>query len=100
MRDNGPMILLITGVLSVIIGMGLWLTDTKPEPAPELSRVTPMQIEHDEPQLLMVEFRDDEPRLFSPCASEDSTDCFWWAPTRGNGKGRPFINVDSHTLYL
>lgn len=28
-----------------------------------------------------------------PCATEDSSDCIWDAPNRGNGEGRSFVDV-------
>lgn len=28
------------------------------------------------------------------CETEDSSDCFWHAPTRGNGRGNSFVDID------
>lgn len=32
-----------------------------------------------------------------PCATEDSTDCYWDAESRGNGDGIPFIDMGGVT---
>jgi hypothetical protein len=34
-----------------------------------------------------------------PCPTEDADDCYWDAPTMGNGSGRSFITVDGTTTY-
>jgi hypothetical protein len=35
----------------------------------------------------------------TPCATEDSEDCFWDATVRGNGEGRSFWNVDGWLIF-
>lgn len=37
--------------------------------------------------------------ILTQCAEEDSTNCYWDATKRGNGKGRNFININGHTFY-
>lgn len=32
--------------------------------------------------------------VLPPCKYEDSADCFWHAPTMGNGVGRSFVDID------
>lgn len=32
--------------------------------------------------------------VLPPCVAEDSADCFWYAPERGNGRGDSFVDVD------
>lgn len=34
----------------------------------------------------------------TPCAQEDSINCYWDAATMGNGQGSSFVNLDG-TLY-
>lgn len=34
-----------------------------------------------------------------PCPTEDSDDCYWDAPSMGNGSGRSFVTVDGTTTY-
>ena len=34
-----------------------------------------------------------------PCATEDSDDCYWDAPTMGNGHGRSFVVIDGHYFF-
>jgi len=36
----------------------------------------------------------------SPCATEDSRDCYWLASEHGNRSGRSFIDVGGETIYL
>lgn len=36
----------------------------------------------------------------TPCATEDSTNCYWDATTHGNGQGRSFIDVDGTAYFL
>lgn len=31
---------------------------------------------------------------FQPCATEDSTQCYWNAQTQGNGEGTSFIAIN------
>ncbi len=38
--------------------------------------------------------------ILPPCASEDSDQCYWDAPNRGNGKGRSFYRLDGRTTYF
>ena len=38
--------------------------------------------------------------ILPPCASEDSDQCYWDAPNRGNGKGRSFYRLDGRTIYF
>ena len=33
------------------------------------------------------------------CQTEDSTNCYWDAGTRGNGTGVPFVTIDDVTYY-
>jgi hypothetical protein len=33
------------------------------------------------------------------CAEEDSTNCYWDAQSRGNGKGTSFVNLNGTTYY-
>lgn len=40
------------------------------------------------------------PGTVPPCATEDSTDCYWNAAARGNGDGSSFIDVAGHRIYL
>lgn len=35
-----------------------------------------------------------------PCATEDSTNCFWNAAENGNGQGQSFFNIDGESYYL
>lgn len=36
----------------------------------------------------------------APCATEDSTDCYWDASQHGNGQGESFIDVDGTAYYF
>lgn len=36
----------------------------------------------------------------TPCAMEDSPNCFWDASSAGNGVGNSFIDVGGHAFYL
>jgi hypothetical protein len=38
--------------------------------------------------------------LETPCASEDSTNCYWRADIVGNGGGESFLNVEGHIFPL
>lgn len=38
------------------------------------------------------------PAGLRPCATEDSTDCYWDATTRGNGRGHSFIALADGTV--
>lgn len=38
--------------------------------------------------------------LATPCAQEDSTNCFWRADLRGNGIGDSFVNIEGHLFPL
>lgn len=39
--------------------------------------------------------------ILPPCATEDSTQCYWDAQTMGNGRGRSFIALDDGlTVYV
>jgi len=41
------------------------------------------------------------PASLPPCASEDSTGCYWDAAHRGNGQGQSFFTTDNGTtVYL
>lgn len=42
---------------------------------------------------------DDHTTTLRPCVYEDSSNCFWDARKRGNGKGQSFVNIDGH-VYL
>ncbi len=37
---------------------------------------------------------------FEPCAYEDSENCYWNAPTMGDGNGDSFINVNGSLTYI
>jgi len=39
------------------------------------------------------------PRIFPPCVTEDSSNCFWDASTRGNGRGASFLDIAGHQFY-
>lgn len=39
-------------------------------------------------------------RHATPCAEEDSRDCFWDASTSGNRVGQSFVDVDGIALYV
>lgn len=42
-----------------------------------------------------------DPHNWEPCPTEDSTNCYWDAGTRGNGEGQSFIAfTDDIVLYL
>lgn len=45
-------------------------------------------------------FAADNEATLPPCEAEDSTNCFWDATTRGNGKGQSFIDVDGTRVSL
>jgi hypothetical protein len=34
------------------------------------------------------------------CVTEDSDNCVWWAPERGNGAGRIFVAIDGGVIYF
>lgn len=38
--------------------------------------------------------------VLPPCASEDSTQCYWDASAQGNGQGHSFIDIGGSTYYL
>jgi hypothetical protein len=42
----------------------------------------------------------DLPAALPACPTEDSTDCYWLAESRGNGKGRSFINIAGAAVFL
>lgn len=35
-----------------------------------------------------------------PCATEDSTNCYWDANVQGNGQGNSFIDVNGTAYYV
>lgn len=35
-----------------------------------------------------------DPDVLAQCEYEDSNDCYWHAPSRGNGIGDSFVDVD------
>lgn len=37
---------------------------------------------------------------FGPCEQEDSINCYWNAPTMGDGYGDSFINVEGNLTYI
>jgi len=42
----------------------------------------------------------DIPASLPACVTEDSIDCYWLAQTRGNDRGRSFVNIAGATVYL
>lgn len=38
--------------------------------------------------------------LIGPCATEDSTNCYWNAPTMGNRQGDSFIDIEGTVTYI
>lgn len=38
--------------------------------------------------------------ILPPCATEDSSTCYWDASTHGNGTGSSFIDVGGDVYYL
>jgi hypothetical protein len=38
--------------------------------------------------------------LTTPCAVEDSNNCYWDASTRGNQQGYSFVTINDHTYTL
>lgn len=36
---------------------------------------------------------------YTPCATEDSTNCYWDADLAGNGEGRSFVDIDGTAYY-
>lgn len=98
----------VTAVLIALLG-GSDMSDTEQvrentvtvhQPDRELHYVEPLRIEHDYPTRVYVEFSDSHEVVLPPCAEEDSDDCFWWAPARGNGKGESFVTVDGRVFPL
>lgn len=37
--------------------------------------------------------------LTTPCATEDSANCYWDASSRGNGMGTSFIDIGGHVIH-
>lgn len=65
-----------------------------------LAYVEPFKVRKGTPRRLYVEFRDGSAWVFTPCKQEDSRNCFWWAESRGNGKGKSFVALGARTIYL
>lgn len=42
----------------------------------------------------------DTTTFIGPCELEDSTNCYWNAPTMGNGEGSSFVNLDGTITYI
>ena len=38
--------------------------------------------------------------LASPCQTEDSYNCTWYADVQGNGQGRSFVDIAGMVIYL
>lgn len=38
--------------------------------------------------------------LLPECATEDSSNCVWYATVQGNGEGRSFIDLGGNIYYL
>lgn len=68
-------------------------TITVYQPDRELHYVEPLRIKHGYPSRIYVEFSDSLEVVLSPCRDESSTDCFWWAPARGNGTGESYVSL-------
>jgi hypothetical protein len=46
--------------------------------------------------LRVIGFTGGKAKVFAPCATEDSTGCYWNARKQGNGKGDSFVRVIRH----
>lgn len=70
-----------------------------------LKRAEPYHFTHTKkgknPRRLAVVLWSGAEYVVTPCKSEDSKNCFWWASTRGNGAGEAFVNIKgkTHRLY-
>lgn len=49
--------------------------------------------------LVVMSQRADTVDGLPPCATEDSTNCYWDADTMGNGEGLSFIDIDGTVYY-
>lgn len=38
--------------------------------------------------------------LLSPCATEDSNNCYWDGSTMGNGRGDSYVTVNDTVMYV
>lgn len=38
--------------------------------------------------------------LSTPCAMEDSANCYWDAASRGNGEGTSFVDIEGTAYYF
>lgn len=75
-------------------------TVTVHQPDRELHYVEPLRVKHGYPSRIYVEFSDSHEVVVPPCRDEDSDNCFWWAPARGNGKGESFVTVEGRVFPL
>lgn len=65
-----------------------------------LAYVEPFKVRKGTPKRLYVEFSDGSSWVFTPCKYEDSRNCFWWAPARGNKRGHSFLDLRGTVHYL
>ncbi len=41
-----------------------------------------------------------DPLILPPCLTEDSANCYWDAKSRGNGRGRSFVDIGGNVVFL
>lgn len=100
-------ILVVAGLL--MLGVGVADASAKAARIEARSVVVPKELNSVElkkinkrgvPKRLRVGFNDGSLWRFTPCKYEDSRNCFWWAPARGNKRGWSFINLKGTVYYL
>lgn len=82
-------------------------------PSPAHSAVTPLEGADSHPRHVRVAYAEPLTRghvyvelnngatyRFTPCAREDSRNCYWDAQTRGNGHGHSFVNLAGDVLRI
>ena len=107
----------VSPLAALLMGLGLVLVSVGPAEAKAtrvekadrsggkvLAYVEPYRVKRykgkRQPTRLYVEFRDGSAWHFTPCKEEDSRNCFWWAPKRGNGKGKSFVDLRGKVIRL
>lgn len=72
-----------------------------PQIEPPTHTVNTMRVVYAEPMAntMYVELNDRSVWRLRPCKFEDSRTCFWNAGTRGNTRGRSFVDIRGTLIY-
>lgn len=103
MKNSHRLVLITILAIAVLLMIGVAVVDASAKAvrvekrdttvSKTLSYVEPFKVRKGTPKRLYVEFSDGSSFVFTPCKYEDSRNCFWWAPSRGNKAGHSFLDL-------